>query len=332
MNFLISTDLHLSDRSRDRHRFGLFSWLAKQQEKHNVDATFLLGDMTESKDRHSSILVNKIVEELIGLKPPVYVERGNHDGTSAESPYFRFLNCIEGLRFVIEPTYDPDLDVAFVPHCAGQAIFDSACKQMPRKPGMLLLHNTFQNALAETGARLAGLATSPIDLLKPGRVYSGDVHVPQQCGPVAYVGAPYHVRFGDRFEPRVLLLKGDKEIDLHFDCPRKLTLTVRDADDITNNEELQRGDQVKLLIEMAPEDAVNWQACKQRIIAACREGGLEVFGAELKMDEPKHHERVRLDDEPRGRTPHDILKAYCKAENVPANIKQVGFDLLEDSQ
>ena len=328
-NFIITTDLHLSDRARDSHRFGLFKWIQKQQIKYDVDATYILGDLTENKDRHSSLLVNKIVDELIGLKPPVYILRGNHDGVSAESPFFKFLNVIEGIKFVIKPTYIRKLDAAFVPHCANQAIFDSAIKQMPKNPGMLLLHNTFDGAQAESGSRLTGLAASPISVLRPGRVYSGDVHVPQQCGPVAYVGAPYHVRFGDRFEPRVLLVTDKDETDLHFECPRKLTLIVRDAKDITKNRELKRGDQVKIIIELPPEEAVGWQACKQRVLAVCREGGFEVFGVELKIDKPDDEKREPSTKAPVGQTPKDILRAFCKSENLPANIKQAGYDLLD---
>jgi hypothetical protein len=330
MNFLISTDLHLSDRPRDAYRFGLFKWIIKQQEKYNIDATFFLGDMTENKDRHSSTLVNKIIDELTGLEPPIYILRGNHDGTSPNSPFFKFLNCIEGLRFIIQPTYNKKLDTVFMPHCASQAIFDSACKEMPHKPNMFLAHNTFDGAVAETGARLTGLQASPIEALKPARVYAGDVHVPQQCGPVAYVGAPYHVRFGDCFTPRVLLIKNNQETDLHFDCPRKLTLSVHDAKDIVNNCELRRGDQVKLIIETPREDATGWQANKNRILAACRDLGLEVFGVELKLNEPTELKHIKPEEYPHKKSPRDILKLYCKAESTPANIRQAGFDLLGD--
>ena len=98
MNWLLSADLHLSDRARDSYRFGLFPWLKKQQQKNKVDATFLLGDLTQEKDRHSSALVNRIVEELLTLTPPVYVLRGNHDGLNPNSPFFKFLNSISGLK------------------------------------------------------------------------------------------------------------------------------------------------------------------------------------------------------------------------------------------
>jgi hypothetical protein len=327
VNLLLTTDLHLSDQPRDARRFGLFKWLAKQQEKHAIDATLILGDITERKDRHSSLLVNRTVEELLRLKPPVYILRGNHDGIDPNSPYFKFLNCIEGLQFVVQPTFNEELGIAFIPHCSDQATFDRACAQMPPKPRLVVLHNTFQGARAETGATLSGLSTSPIEALKPRLgAYSGDVHVPQSHGAVTHVGAPYHCRFGDNFEPRVLLLKGDREIDLHFDCPRKFSLTVHDADDIFNSKELRPHDQVKLTIEMAREEAVEWQAIKQRVLAACRDCELEVFGAELQVKTTARRERVKLAEAVT--TPKDILAAFCKHENVASNIKAAGEEIL----
>ncbi|RPI87194.1 MAG: hypothetical protein EHM40_23155, partial [Chloroflexi bacterium] len=79
MTWLVTSDLHLTDRPRDAHRFGLFKWLAKKQRKHGVKATFILGDITDKKDNHSSALVNRVVNELTQLEPPVYVLKGNHD-------------------------------------------------------------------------------------------------------------------------------------------------------------------------------------------------------------------------------------------------------------
>jgi len=329
VNLLISTDLHCSDKARDAYRFGLFSWLQKQQEKYDADFTLILGDITENKDRHSSLLVNRLVEGLTSLRPPVFILKGNHDCTDPNIPFFKFLNCIEGLQFVISPTFNKALGTTFIPHCADQATLDRACKQMPPKPDYVVLHNTFTGARAETGATLSGLSASPIELLRPRLgVYSGDVHVPQRHGKVTYVGAPYTIKFGDNFTPRVLLVKDGQETDLHFDCPRKLTLTVHDADDITRNKELRRGDQVKLIIEMAREEAVEWRATKQRVLAACREGGLEVFGAELKVNTTARRERVKLNDETNLRTPLEIMQAFCKAEGVASNIRAAGEELL----
>ena len=331
MNLLITTDTHNSDKARDAYRFGLFPWLRKQQEKHSIDATLILGDITENKDRHSSLLVNKLVEGLNDLKPPVYVLRGNHDGIDPNTPFFKFLNCIEGLKFIIKPTFVKELNARFIPHCDNQDTFNDACKNGGFKPDYVFLHNTFTGAKVETGMTvLSGLSTAPIEALKPRLgVYSGDIHAPQRVAPVTYVGAPYHVRFGDKFEPRVLLLKDGKETNLHFDCPRKLTLIVRDADDVTRNKELRRGDQVKVIIEMAREEAVEWQATKQRVLAACREGGLEVFGVELQVNTITKQGRIRASEGPTIRSPSEIMAAYCKAEGVASNIRAAGEELLK---
>jgi hypothetical protein len=330
MNWLLSADLHLSDRARDGYRFGLFSWLAKQQQKHKVDATFLLGDLTQEKDRHSSALVNRIVEELLKLAPPVYILRGNHDGTNPNSPYFKFLSSISGLTFVVNPTFLHRYEIAMIPHCAGQATLDAACKRMPINPKAAFCHQTFSGAIAETGAVLSGLSASPVSALKPWLgVYSGDIHVPQRCDAVTYVGAPYHIRFNDQFEPRCLLLKGGGKSDLHFDCPRKFSLTVHDADDIANNKALRSGDQVKITVELAREEAVEWHEHKRRVLAACREGGLDVFGINCTVKTARR-KRVKLIEGPKTNTPQDILEFFCANEGVASNLKQAGLELLND--
>lgn len=328
MNWLLTSDIHLSDRARDSYRFGLFPWLAQQQRKHKVDATFILGDITESKDRHSSALVNRVVEELLKLTEPVFILRGNHDGIDPNSPYFKFLNRIPGLSFVVSPTFLHKYGVAMIPHCRDQAALEVACQQMPANPKAVFLHQTFTGARAETGTALSGLDLSPVSVLKPWLgVYSGDVHVPQRQGLLTYVGAPYHVRFGDKFEPRCLLLKGGGKHDLHFDCPRKWSLTIHDADEIANNEGLTTGDQVKVTVELLREEAVEWQDYRRRILAACRERGLDVFGLDCTVKAGRR-ERVKLKDEAQTATKNEVFDAFCKSEGLAANIRQAGSELL----
>ena len=96
MSILIATDLHLSDRQRDRHRFGIFKWLREQQMKYQTKAVFILGDLTETKDTHNANLVNRIVDNLCSLAPPVFVLKGNHDYIDPSNPFFGFLDYIDG--------------------------------------------------------------------------------------------------------------------------------------------------------------------------------------------------------------------------------------------
>ena len=150
--------------------------------------------------------------------------------------------------------------------------------------------------------------------------------LPQRCGVVTYVGAPYHIRFGDKFEPRIMLIKGGGKHDLHFDCPRKFSLTIGDANDITGNSTLRQGDQVKLTVELAREEAVEWQAIKRRVLAACREGGLDVFGIDCTV-KGAERQRIKLDGKTASQ-PHDVLAAFCKNEKVPTAVQQAGMELL----
>ena len=327
MNWLISTDLHCSDRPRDGYRFGLFGWLAQQQRKYKVDATFLLGDLTESKDRHSSTLVNRLVEELLKLTPPVFILRGNHDGLDPNSPFFKFLNSIPGLTFVVKPTFLHKYEIAIIPHCRTQDELNAACKQMPANPKAVFLHQTFTGAIAETGVALSGLDLSPVSALKPWLgAYSGDVHPPQRQNGLIYVGAPYHVRFGDQFEPRCLLIKGGGKHDLHFDCPRKFSLKITETYDISSNSQLRKGDQVKITVELKREELVDWQERKRDILMVCHDMGLDVFGIDCTVLGAQKAARPVAAN--KAVTAQAIFDSFCHNEKVPVNIRQAGSELL----
>ncbi len=318
MIWLVTSDLHLSDRPRDAYRFGIFPWLARQQQKYGVTATWILGDVTQDKDKHSASLVNQFVDGLTELRPPVYILMGNHDRVNPRDPYFRFLSCIEGVQFVTTPMWlNDEHNTLLIPHQASQADFDRACGLAPTK--VVFCHQTFTGAIAETGARLTGLRWPLVNV----RAWAGDVHRPQTCGAVTYVGAPYHVRYGDTFIPRVLLVSNGHEQDLYYPAPRKWSLTVRDACDIERNEALREGDQVKLTIELAREEVVEWAAHKQRVLAACK--GLDVFGVEMKVNSSKLRE-VKVGQI---KTPKALFAEFCTAENVGSTIKQVGQELLD---
>src|SRR3974390_2270860 len=140
MKWLITSDIHLSDRPRDSYRFGLFKWLVQQQRQHNTTPTFILGDLTHEKDNHSSLLVNRAIDEMTQLKPPVYILRGNHDGIDPNNPYFGFLSCIDGFEFVGIPTAR-NFGVSLIPHYRRQADFDEALEGV--NPGCaIMVHQT----------------------------------------------------------------------------------------------------------------------------------------------------------------------------------------------
>ncbi len=329
MTWLISSDWHLTDRPRDAYRFGIFPWLARMQRLYGTTATFILGDVTDQKDKHSSALVNALVDGMTELHPPVYVLMGNHDFIDPANPFFRFLSCVEGLHFVTEPTWLEEHKVALIPHQPDQVAFDKACKIIQPKARAVLCHATFEGAIAETGARLTGLRASLVSQLAPkAMVVAGDCHAPQKLvNGVIYVGAPYRVRFGDTYRPRVLLVKNGKQDDLYFPCQSKRTLRIKNHEELLHNEELHRGDQVKIVLELAREEAVEWATKKQQVLATCKKLGLEVFGCEAQISSGKQQDCSTVT--PKSKAPKDVLLAFCKSENVASVIKRTGLELLE---
>jgi DNA repair exonuclease SbcCD nuclease subunit len=327
--WLIVGDLHLTEHLRDEYRFDIFKWLADQQRKLDVQATFLAGDLCDSKNRHSATLVNHLIDGLTSLRPPVYVCKGNHDYRDPTNPFFRFINHIDGLRFIVDPTVvTHGHSMAIIPHVRDQAVFDQAVADCEGADAFLV-HQTFEGAIAETGARLNGLSASAIESLKPPLgVWAGDVHKPQRSGLVRYIGCPYHVRFGDAFSPRVVYLKADGKVkNLRFDAPYKHSLQIRDHNGLLNMDYLQKGDQVKITVELDREDAVNWKQIKAEIIQSCHKVGVSIHGLSLRLQAGKptaSRSTVRS-----VASPTDVFRTHIMGEGLGESYRRAGENIIE---
>lgn len=298
--------------------------MAQQQREHNVTATFILGDLTHEKDNHSAALVNRAIDEMTRLRPPVYILRGNHDAVDPNNPYFKFLNCVDGFSFVNHPIMDIRLHVALIPHCRNQAEFDQACAII-RPDSAVMVHQTFDGAEAETGTRLSGLKTAALMAKKPWAVYAGDIHKPQVHGGVTYVGSPYTVRFGDNFNANLILLKDRVEKRLYFECPRKWLLHISHVNDLKNYP-LKEHDQVKIIMTLDREEAVDWANHRRTVMSACKHRSLDVFAVDLKLKSgSKEDNPVQTKDL---QTPEQVFSAFCQHEGVADAIRRTGDRLL----
>lgn len=326
--WLLIGDTHFTDNARDRHRFQIFNWIRLQQRKYKPAATFLAGDLCDAKDRHSATLVNQVVAGLTSLEPPIYIDRGNHDYRDPTNPFFNFLNHIEGLEFVTEPkAVWHGLRMGIIPHYRTQDEFDDASKRLVSSSDAFLVHQTFEGAIAETGARLNGLSASLVrsfDL--PLGVIAGDVHMPQTAPPVTYLGCPYHVRFGDDYSPRCLLINSEgKQSNLYFDAPYKWSLRINDAFDIEKHERLHAGDQIKLVVELTREEAVDWKQIKANVLAACKERQLEVYG--IKMEVLASAKR-NIKKVAHAQTKMEVFKQFANAEGLSKAVQDAGRKLI----
>ncbi len=82
-----------------------------------------------------------------------------------------------------------------------------------------------------------------------------------------------------------------------------------------------------MTLELPRSEAVEWTNHKKSILDYCKDKGIEVYGTELRVAQAR--KRQRLDDAPTNRSNLDYFKAFCSAEQVPTNIKQVGLQLVE---
>jgi Calcineurin-like phosphoesterase len=324
--WLVVGDLHLTDNPRDAYRFDIFPWLAKQQQRLKPVAIFLAGDVTDAKNKHSATLVNKVIDGLRSLAPPVYVCMGNHDYRDPDNPFFKFINHIEGLSFIHSPTIVGGVGV--LPHYRSEERFKDGLRSL-RRAKALLVHQTFEGAIAETGAHLSGFSAAPIESLKPPLgVYAGDVHMPQRSGIITYVGCPYHVRFGDDYTPRVLYVgEGGRRTNLFFDAPFKWNLHIRHVDDVLYNNRLCEGDQVKLTVQLDAEEALEWKRIKSEILAACAQLKVNVYGCRLEVLRQAQTTKSFQSCS----TPEDRLRTFGKHEGIAQKVLEVGLQLSKDT-
>lgn len=272
---LITSDLHLTDNPRDEYRWGIFKFLRSRIFGSTYVA--ILGDLTDKKDGHSSLLVNRIVSELVELRrvgARIYILKGNHDYVEDSIPFFNFLNDLTGIHFITEPLAKQilgDKKSVFLPNTKDKPEElwkkDADLYRYMRTADYVFMHQSVMGCKLENGTVMqSGIRPSFFKSFK-GRVFSGDIHTPQTIGKVTYVGSPYHVHFGDKFDPRVIEIGVDGRIrNLRFQTIRKFTLVVSNLESLKAKviaHKVAKSDQVKLIVELDEDEAVEWrEVCK----------------------------------------------------------------------
>jgi UDP-2,3-diacylglucosamine pyrophosphatase LpxH len=317
---LVLSDLHLNDTPRDAYRIRFLEKLPKLASQHKAQTVYILGDLTQTKDKHSGRLVNTITDLMAELARDcqVYILRGNHDYTEIDHPFFRFLSHIQRISFLNKPTTIGTH--LFLPHTRD---YKHDWRGVSFKGvDMVLTHNTFQGARGENGQNLDGI---PLNALPRLRIVSGDVHVPQILGTVTYVGAPYTINFGDTFAPRALLVNGLIKSIL-LDGPQKRLVHVR-QDGAVDLNGAKRGDIVRIELEMLQEDYAEWTELRTRCEEFCTDEGfvLEKIIPILTDMQPYREERKAKF---RNRSDEEIVRAYCRRHDVDEGTLKVGVESL----
>ena len=338
MRSLIAADIHLNDNPRDDYRIRFLRTFRDLCRKYHIDIAITLGDLTDKKDNHSAWLVNQVADHfyrLAGICKDVIVVRGNHDYTNAEWPFYRFLQRIDGITWINSPTEGSNIS-----ENAAQAFGESLWLPHTDNPkrdwkdlntkdcNYIFCHQTFKGATAGFGRQLEGI--DPEELLPGGAtILSGDIHVPQKLGRVIYIGAPYTVNFGDSYDPRILMVNGDKMASIECEGPQKRLIEANSLDEFKSRCKkcADTGDLIKARI--AVDNLASWPAIKEGIKSWCDKQGLVVNTVQpILMPSVRMKERATADTQ---RSDQQRLKDYAELRNVDGLTLKAGLALLEEN-
>lgn len=334
MTIIVTADLHLSAKARDRYRLDNMRRLIKLVRKRQATKLLILGDLTEAKDYHGAWLTNQVVDLMTEASQvcPITVLMGNHDyEADAAVPYFRFLRHIPNIRWIGNPTTVQDLEgigpAMFLPHTRNHR---RDWKNLPIKDYKLVFaHNAFEGAVSEHGHRLSGINTAVFN--KKALVLAGDIHTPQSVGPVTYVGAPWTVDFGDSYKPHVVELTRDSVSTIGVSkWPQKVLLRFKTYRDGVKHIEggCQEGDIAKAVLKLSREEFDRWPTLRNQVREAVLEYGAYPFTIvpEVSKDESK---RVRLQvQQHEAKSDRDIVEEFGASREVGKATMKMGVKML----
>lgn len=328
---LITADLHWTANPRDAYRHAFVKRLVSLAKQKQVEAIFILGDLTEAKDEHNATLTNQIVEHLKALASvaPVYIDRGNHDyHTDPYNSFFRFVRYIPLIRWIDQPTFLGDMNVTVLPHTNDYVRDWKGIHWSP----LVFAHNTFTGANLGFGPPSQGIPTTAIP---PGsKVVAGDIHIPQSFENVTYVGSPYLVDFGDDFQPRVLLIDGDNSMK-SVPCPGPHKRLVEMS---YNESELlyvtrvcgavskpNPGDILKVRVTLDAKRYAKWPEIKDRIYQEFRD--CEVYSIIPDVEREEIAKRG-IQSTKTNKTDKELLQQYGRARTVDQDTLKIGMEFL----
>lgn len=335
MKALVTADLHLTSRLRDEYRWRFLDWVTEQRNLYEFTDIFILGDITDRKDEHPAELVNRFLahtKRWQGAGTSVTVLMGNHDYIDPTQPFFGFMDGQYG-TFVSEPqVYE---NVLLLPHSKQ---FIKAYGHHLLRPGYdyIFAHQPVEGAAGTAGYKMAGVPRSIFNNVGNARVISGDIHMPQKVGNVEYVGAPYHVNFGDAFVPRVLLIDGSKVTNLYPPGPKKVQLSVGSLDGLQeaiDKEVVSPNDHVRILYSLHRSLFDEWDVHKQAAVHFCEHHQLVLYGIELKVKErPKMVDKAAL-VQPETNTRLAQYESFCDGRpDIDEGIRAVGRELVTENE
>lgn len=343
MNYILVSDLHLTSNALDEYRWRwLYEFTVHLREYNSRRAPFvliILGDITESKDRHSSILVNRFIDyfqEWAFFSKEVIIVAGNHDGLDASKPFFRFINNIDkvsmistrGSRSFEGMSADGDIDkLLFLAH-SKKPVEDWKDIDF-NSYDYVFMHQSTERAKTSNNFEIEhGLPYSYFNEYRC-KVFSGDIHVPQEVGKVTYVGSPYPIYFGDHFQGRYGVIENHRVSWKSISSIHKWKLNITDVKQLRRTE-INEGDQLSIEFTIERTEQHRWPSLRKSIREYVREKEASLVSLQLIVPRSNvslsQSKRVRLVR--RGDTDEGYVMRYSKNNNLDALHTRVALDIM----
>ncbi len=331
MSILITADLHLTARPAEDYRFAVFPFLARQAEKRGAKTLAILGDLTDRKDLHPSRLVNRIVRELTALPfDEVFWVIGNHDFADPTEPFFQFIKNVRRIRFIMEPTRAviDGTPTLLLPNTKDPLVeWEKIEPSWWAEAKLVLMHQPVFGAQASNGTKITegeGIVTYLRKKTK-APIVSGDIHGPQEVGPVLYAGAPHPVHFGDAYDPRVLLFGDDRTLtSIPRRTIRRRTLNITAVAELADAD-IRTGDHLKINVALPRSAYGTWPSVKKELAEQVKLLGAELFCAALVGTEEK---AAKLDGAPSvavaARKPERTIERFLEASGADPLLLEAG--------
>ena len=339
MNIIITTDLHLDHNPDHDYRWNALDVVGRHLDSTDIDVAVIAGDLVDAKDRHPAKFVNRVVDRIAQLaaRKRVILLKGNHDYIDPRCPFFKILGKLPNLTFVSDPVM-LELGgrglfrwVLFVPHGASWHQGAAWRKQFPfSNVDLIIAHETFNGSVSSNGTKLPGVPLATVGRKATGGcpVISGDIHVPQQIGNVTYVGAPHAVRFGDNYDPRMLVWDTAtcKVREIANPGIRRLVVDYRldSAGDLNPSHKIDEGDHVKARFIGKQSDLREWPEIRERIRAHIERKRARSFGEEYLVDRPEIIAAEITDTD--GRDDSEVFSDHCDRVGVDPAVALMAFD------
>lgn len=339
MNYLIVGDTHFTDSPLDAYRWDIFKVLKEEAIKYQVsdipvEEIIFLGDVVDRKDRHTAILVNRLIDEFADLRFEtgcrINVLAGNHDKPLTGPYYWQFLNRA-GIRYMQEPFFEDER--VYLPY-SHDPIKEWKDITFYSRMKVVFIHQTVDGAMIEGDYKIKGTSGLLEFLPENIPIIGGDVHRPQQIRNINYVGTPHPTRFSESWSNRILLIQNDDfahPIDIWLNGARRAILDIENFEQLRTTDYGEK-DQIKIRYKLSNAKLVDWPEEEKRIRDWEKERNTTIVSIEPILvgdglsQQTVETQQVEL-------LPHEeILNLFCTQEKLSESLVQFGSECLKESK